>query len=214
MSTDEPIAIRPYELADVPRQLQWPRFTDPLLLSYNLTVTPGGEADYFRSRCQRPDYLRWAVDDRRGRLLACISLREIDRANAVARLGITVRPDRLGRGLGRRILRQFIVCYFRDMGFTRMVLDVAVPNVRAIRCYQRLGFQITGSHWQMHTSASDPSVDRAYRHVSDAFRRAGGCLEVRFLDMEIDRPRFLAANADLADAFAAAPEAEEDPAAG
>jgi diamine N-acetyltransferase len=198
MPRERAFTIRPYELGDVRSQRRWPRFIDPLLISYNLTIPPHGEKDYFHSRCERADYLRWAADDHRGRLLAVVSLREIDRAAGVARLGITVRPDRLGRGYGRRILRRFIPFYFRELGFRRMVLDVAMPNQRAIRCYQRLGFTVTGSHWQVHSAGSDPSADRAYRELASAFRRRGRLLEVRFLDMEIDLPRFLAANPDLA----------------
>lgn len=204
MSRERPFTIRPYALADVRSQRRWPRFVDPLLLSYNLTIPPGGEADYFRTRCQRENYMRWAVDDHRGRLLAVVSLREVDRAAGVARLGITVRPDRLSRGYGRRILREFLVIYFRDLGFSRMVLDVAEPNQRAIRCYQRLGFVVAGSHWQVHSGASDPSADRHYRDIESAFRRRGRVLEVRFLDMEIDPQRFLAANRDLAAAIESA----------
>ena len=83
----------------------------------------------------------------------------------------------------------------------RLILDVAVPNQRAIRCYERLGFVTTGSHWQVHSTACDPSADRQYRDLPDAFRRRGMVLEVRFLDMEIDPARFLAANGDLAKTF-------------
>jgi RimJ/RimL family protein N-acetyltransferase len=210
MPRERPFTIRPYQLADVRSQRRWPRFTDPLLLSYNLTIPPHGEADYFHNRCQREDYLRWAVDDHRGRLLAVVSLREIDRNAGVARLGITIRPDRLSRGYGRRILRRFIAFYFRDLGFRRMVLDVAMPNRRAIRCYRRLGFTLTGHHWQMHSAGGDPSADRAYRELGSAFRRRGHVLEVRFLDMEIDPPRFLAANPDLAGSCNAAGETCSD----
>ncbi len=188
--------IRPYEPADVRNQRRWPRFVDSLLVNYNLVVAPGGEADYFRNRCRRDNYMRWAVDDHRGKLLAVVSLREIDRSAGVSRLGITVRADRLGRGYGRRILREFIAHYFRDLGFKRLILDVAAPNQRAIRCYERLGFVKTGSHWQVHSAAADPSADRQYRDLPDAFRRRGTIIEVRFFDMEIDQSRFLAADGD------------------
>jgi RimJ/RimL family protein N-acetyltransferase len=201
MPRTKPFTIRPFEYADVERQRAWPRFVDPLLLSYNLSVPPGGEQQYMRTRCQLPGYMRWAVDDHRRRLLAVISLREIDQAAGCARLGITVRPDRLGHGYGRDILRRFLVLYFRELGFATMILDVAAANQRAIHCYLRLGFQTVGSHWRLHTAASDPAADRHYRHLAEHFRRNGDRLEVRFLDMQMDLPRFLQVNPDLADAF-------------
>jgi RimJ/RimL family protein N-acetyltransferase len=48
--------------------------------------------------------------------------------------------DHLGRGLGTRMVRAFIACLFADPEVTRIQTDPSPRNARAIRCYQKAGF--------------------------------------------------------------------------
>jgi aminoglycoside 6'-N-acetyltransferase-1b len=51
---------------------------------------------------------------------------------------------RLGQGLGTRMLRAFVDLLFRDPRVKRIQVDPAVDNRRAIRCYEKAGFQAVG----------------------------------------------------------------------
>ncbi len=50
-------------------------------------------------------------------------------------------PDALGRGLGTAMVRAFMAELLRDPTVTRVQVDPHPGNARAIRCYQKAGFQ-------------------------------------------------------------------------
>lgn len=58
-------------------------------------------------------------------------------------LGMGLLPDYRGRGLGERLLRASIDAAVR-MGMERIELEVYPSNQRAIKLYERLGFQLEG----------------------------------------------------------------------
>lgn len=67
------------------------------------------------------------------------SLRRQRDGDAVGIYGFVVHPDHQGRGIGRDVLRR--VCrQARDEGVTRIHLEVAVDNDRALGLYTSLGF--------------------------------------------------------------------------
>ena len=49
--------------------------------------------------------------------------------------------DRLGRGLGTRMVRAFVDRLFEDPAVTRVQTDPSPGNRRAIRCYEKAGFR-------------------------------------------------------------------------
>jgi RimJ/RimL family protein N-acetyltransferase len=53
-------------------------------------------------------------------------------------------PARLGQGLGRAMVRQFVDGLFEDPQVTVVQTDPSPDNLRAIRCYQHAGFSIEG----------------------------------------------------------------------
>ncbi len=53
-------------------------------------------------------------------------------------------PDRLGQGLGTRMLRAFIAFLFSDPRVTTIQTDPAPDNVRAIAAYRKAGFRDVG----------------------------------------------------------------------
>ena len=52
--------------------------------------------------------------------------------------------DRLGQGLGTKMVREFVEFLFRDPSVTRIQADPAPRNGRAIRCYEKAGFRRVG----------------------------------------------------------------------
>jgi aminoglycoside 6'-N-acetyltransferase-1b len=49
--------------------------------------------------------------------------------------------QRLGQGIGTQMVSEFVEYLFRDPSVTRIQADPAPMNARAIRCYEKAGFQ-------------------------------------------------------------------------
>jgi aminoglycoside 6'-N-acetyltransferase Ib len=49
--------------------------------------------------------------------------------------------ENLGKGIGTAMVIQFVEFLFRDSAVTKIQTDPAPPNLRAIRCYEKVGFR-------------------------------------------------------------------------
>ena len=61
-------------------------------------------------------------------------------------IGLGLRPDLTGRGLGLGFLLAGIDFGRRRFGLSRLILNVAAFNERAIKVYEEAGFRETGRH--------------------------------------------------------------------
>ena len=177
------------ELAD-----EWPPYNDPLEPLWNLPRQFSLSSDVWSFFDGSGMRRTWAVDDRHGRLIGRISLREIDNRKAQARLGITFGAPYIGQGLGTEALALFLDDYFTNQGFLVMLLDVAAPNERAVRSYKRLGFALAGSDWRLADSRFDERVlsSPAYSHLRRFFRATARGIEVEFFEMQLRKSEWRA----------------------
>jgi RimJ/RimL family protein N-acetyltransferase len=171
----------------------WEAFEDPLYRLFDWPRRGSVEnglwyADLLRD--QRRVY--YAVDDERRTLIGRISLREI-RDRKSARLGIGFGTQYVGQGYGSESLELFLRHFFLDLGFQRMVLDVAAINVRAVRCYEHCGFQRTGSSYQPLPWNADTVFleEEPYRHLRHYIRNDGWRDLTLTYDMALDRKDWL-----------------------
>jgi RimJ/RimL family protein N-acetyltransferase len=54
-------------------------------------------------------------------------------------------PERIGRGLGTRMVRAFVARLFEDPRVTSVQTDPSPDNARAIACYRKAGFRDVGA---------------------------------------------------------------------
>jgi len=54
-------------------------------------------------------------------------------------------PESLGRGLGTQMLAEFTNLLFQDPSVSKVQADPAPANARAIRSYEKAGFERTGT---------------------------------------------------------------------
>lgn len=81
----------------------------------------------------------FAADDRAERSLAGFLMVKL--TGRVAEIGLGLRPDLTGRGLGEPFLRTCLRFASAALGATSYTLAVAAFNRRAITVYERAGFQ-------------------------------------------------------------------------
>jgi RimJ/RimL family protein N-acetyltransferase len=182
------------ERTDIDAMMEWRPFSDPLYQPFDFPRQSKAEhIHWFEWRSRDPSRRLYTIEDEEGQVIGSLTLREIDRQRS-ARLGITIGADFVSQGYGTEALHLFFTYYFDEMGFDRIVLDVAATNLRAVRCYQGLGFRQVGSQYR---PASDPSYrvlqrDPRYRHLRRLFRRQGTMAEVLFYDMALSRDEWRA----------------------
>ncbi|MEO7913509.1 MAG: GNAT family protein [Roseiflexaceae bacterium] len=83
----------------------------------------------------------WFVIEVAATVIGDINLHHRDRRSAVAALGVGINdPEYLSQGYGREAIGLLLGWVFRIQNYQRIWLDTWSTNLRAIRCYQALGF--------------------------------------------------------------------------
>jgi RimJ/RimL family protein N-acetyltransferase len=185
--------IRPWTRADDTIVDRWPPYNDPFESLWNIPRP----FSFANSWSQGLDFVSsrrsWAVEHAGGVVIGRISLREIDERKGRARLGVTFGAPYIGQGLGTEALGLFLDHFFSTLGFESMVLDVAAPNVRAIRCYLRLGFSHIGSDWREVSASFDTRIlaHPLYNNLAAHFQHHTRGLKVEFYEMQLHREAWL-----------------------
>lgn len=68
--------------------------------------------------------------------------------NGTGWLGIWLEPGACGQGIGTNAMRLFLAHVFTSSGLFEIRLSVAIENVRAVRCYERLNFRTFAQEWR------------------------------------------------------------------
>jgi RimJ/RimL family protein N-acetyltransferase len=142
------VYLREMTRTDVDEMAGWPQFHEHDLYWANLDLYSSRERDaYFERTRSNTSRMRFVVLDREDRVIGTIGLRNLDYLSEEGTLGIIIRADEVGRGAGGNAIRNILHYGFEDLGLRRVLLDVAENNVRARRCYDRIGFSRTGYHF-------------------------------------------------------------------
>jgi RimJ/RimL family protein N-acetyltransferase len=194
------VTIRPLRKQDLDVMSGWDTFEDPLYRLFDWPRRSSVEnglwyADLVRDRRR----VYYAVDDEWQTVIGRISLREIRRRES-SRLGIGFGEQYVSQGYGSEALLLFLRYYFRRLGFERMVLDVAAINLRALRLYERCGFERVGSSYEPLPYQADIGFlnEDAYRHLRKFVRQERWRDVVLTYDMALERDDWLAKQRNVA----------------
>jgi RimJ/RimL family protein N-acetyltransferase len=175
--------------ADLGQMMAWRPFADPLYKPFDFpNRSKADHVHWFEWRSKDPSRRMYVIENERRQVIGSLTLREID-GQGSARLGITIAADFVSQGYGSEALALFFDHYFGEMGFARMVLDVAATNLRAVRTYLSLGFREVSHHYRPASDASYALIrdDPRYRHLLRFFRRMGPGYQIMFYDMLLTR---------------------------
>lgn len=149
MILGERVRLRAIERSDIPTFLRW--VNDPEVRRFLLMFEPMSEASeerWFERRLEaRDDYL-FSFEgsfDGEWRILGNIGLHRVDWKNRSATLGIMLgEKEHWSKGFGTEAVRLMLRFAFGELNLHRVELDVFDFNPRAIRCYEKAGFQHEG----------------------------------------------------------------------
>ena len=150
MIVGEKVRLRPIERSDLPRFVAW--FGDPEVRRHLLIYLPfslAQEERWFENlleRLERQRDLVLAIETAEGVHVGNVGLHAIDWKNRSAELGIIIGEKACwDQGYGTDAIRTLVGLAFREMNLHRVFLRVDADNARAVRCYEKAGFQREGT---------------------------------------------------------------------
>jgi len=148
----EKVRLRAIERDDIPRFLRW--LNDPEVRRYlamYLPLSRAQEERWFERQLQDQRSQVFAIETTEGEHIGNIGLHDINWKDRCAELGIFIGEKNFwGQGYGTDAIRTLLRLAFEEMGLNRISLRVYDFNHRAIRCYQKCGFQQEGRLRQAH----------------------------------------------------------------
>ena len=100
--------------------------------------------ELYRKHIHDQSERRFIVEDAAGERVGLVELVEIDHLHRRAEFLIMISPDHQGRGFATAATHRAINYAFRVLNLYKLYLLVDVDNARAIRIYERAGFQREG----------------------------------------------------------------------
>lgn len=143
--------IRPLEREDIDKRLKWKPYPDPLYSHYNLgNLTASEKEAWFLKRKRDTSSVYLSIDNAEGKLIGFLRLHKIDPQDKTAWFGIYLRYEFIDQGFGTDATLALLRYYFEGLKFERLLLDVAALNKRAIRCYEKCGFEFIRKRYNVH----------------------------------------------------------------
>lgn len=156
--------LRPMEAGDVPLLAKW--LLDPHNKQWlQLSEDPPEycNLESVRERFERMKASEsievWRVETREGRPIGQIEFVDIRPLHGRAEMHMCIgEHDKQSKGLGCDALKRLLRRAFEDLKLSRVFCTVDADNPRAIRCYEKAGFQREGllrKHRRRHGKAID-----------------------------------------------------------
>lgn len=134
--------IRELKREDVDRMIKWGKHEEPIFLHYNFPYLNDKERDlWYKIKTQELKKKCYGIEDLDNNLIGYISLRDMKFLKRESELGIVFDPSYIDKGYGTDALWNFLEIYFERLKMKRLILKVAKYNNRAIRCYEKCGFE-------------------------------------------------------------------------
>ena len=188
----ERLILRDMVRSDLDQMQRWSPYTDPLSATWNTRWRSSAGMDSWLGRYRRDDSRRvYAIALHDTQVIGRLTLRHIY-SGQHAVLGLALGADWVDQGYGTEAVRAFMPYYFHGLGFRAMLLDVAAPNLRAVRCYEKVGFEKASEHFRPVTSTEARAFMKGPEYIeqSHLLRQWHGQYQMLFYDMELDRDRW------------------------
>ena len=117
---------------------------------YNMDQDPEDLAEFLDPQSWKET--SFSVHSQQDELIGFFSYRRVE--NETVKMGLGLRPDLTGRGLGDAFVRSGVIFAQTHFSAAQVCLSVATFNHRAIRVYLQAGF-VRGETFMQHTNGSE-----------------------------------------------------------
>ena len=139
----EKTRLRPLREDDLPRLVRWfntPEVRHWLHHSERPDATAEAVTERFITNSDAAANVHWIIETLDGRLVGTTELRLTLRADR-AEMGIAIHDKaQWSEGLGTDAVRLVVDYAFEELNLNRVELTTDEDNVRALRCYEKVGF--------------------------------------------------------------------------
>lgn len=137
--------LRKLSLSDAPLMLQWMHDESVVAhLGANFAAKTLSDCENFiTASLVSEEDLHLAIADEDEEYMGTVSLKHIDRVHLTAEFAITVRAAAMGRGFSRFGMAEILDMGIRELGLTAIYWCVSPKNARAVRFYDKSGYQHT-----------------------------------------------------------------------
>jgi diamine N-acetyltransferase len=187
------VLIRPLKREDIYKRLKWRPYPDPLYSHYNMeNLTEYEKEVWYLKRKSDLSSIWFSVDNLEGQLIGFISLYKIDPLKRTAWFGIYLGYEFINQGLGTDATLTLLKYFFEETKFEKLFLDVASHNERAIRCYEKCGFEFIRKKYNIHNPKMNIDIfgDERFKDVRKYFLRREDEILVEFEEMGISKERW------------------------
>jgi diamine N-acetyltransferase len=188
------VVLRSMVREDMERRMKWKPYPDPLFFHYNLPDMTGDQKEaWFIKRKNDTSALWFSIDDSKGQLVGFACLNNIEPTSKSAWLGIYFGYEFVNQGKGTDAMLTLMRYFFEEMKFERLLLDVASYNQRAIRCYEKCGFELSRKKYSDHDPRMNLDIfgDDHFKEVRKYFVNDRNKIRVEFDEMEISREAWI-----------------------
>jgi RimJ/RimL family protein N-acetyltransferase len=182
-------SIRLCKRRDLDELAAWPDYPAPYeAFRFSFASMDQDERDIlFRKREGEESRITLIMDHEEAVAIGYSALHEIDwKKRTIGNMGVRLHPAWCDKGVGMFMISRAVHWCFTS-GIRRLRLDVAAPNKRAVRCYEKAGFIRTGEFWRKDEKLKDVNLsDAQYRFLREHLRVSSGIPEIRFWWMRLD----------------------------
>ena len=109
-----------------------------------------------------------------GKIIGNVSLKNISHMMMYGEIGFGLAQDYQGKGLGTRVVRQFVEKIFLETGLRRLIAYVAEDNISSCHVLEKIGFQREGLCRQHYIINDVPTNEILYGLLRSDLEEQGG----------------------------------------
>ncbi|MBS4534419.1 GNAT family N-acetyltransferase [Clostridium sp. D2Q-14] len=187
LSDNNKVKIDKLRIEDVYQMRSWGKHESSLFSDYNFPEMTDREIHkWYEYKSKTRNKKCFGIKNEKNRLIGYLTIREIKKITRVATLGLVLDPNYMNRGYGTEALKRFLEYFFYSLNMNKMALQVAKFNERAIKCYKKCGFIITGEFYKVMDIQKLNIEDELFiSEINKNFRIKRNKKEMGFYKMEL-----------------------------
>lgn len=188
LPNEKKVIINKLILQDVYEMRNWGRHKSLLFSDYNFPkMTDRQVYQWYEHKSKSSNKKCFGIRNEENKLIGYLTIRGIKRFRKIGTLGLVLDPNYMDRGYGTEVLNEFLNYFFNSLNMKKMILQVAKFNKRAMKCYQKCGFTITG---EVYKVINIPKIkieeELPVEEINKNFRIKRNRKEMGFYKMELD----------------------------